>query len=502
MTPSHSPVDWPEKESTPLNSHHHQNRGSRHTLVGRILQIIYCISVLCILVPFGSVDAVPAHLFSAMLFTVALAAILMLPEPRQTRLAFRGALLIAVLLASWALVQGLDIPGNPLANDIWRSANDYFGPMPQTISVAPGDTIQAIIPLTLPFIAFLAGLVLFSTDTEGLRLIRFLCLSGIAVAGFGLLQFSIAPQTLLWEQKHAYLDSLTAVFVNRNTAATFLGVTLILACSLFVANYRSFRKTSFIGAILGDETGARREDMIWSTLYLLGGVVVLAALMLTKSRAGVFAAGAGLALCLVLFAGFGAFSDHRTASGKRTAADWRRVLVVFAFLGFVAALFSGQVFLRATVQGTEDARFCVMPGMLRLLSDNWVLGTGLGTFRDAFSAYRDPACGTYGVWHRAHNVYLEGFITLGIVFPIAATMAIVLLASVLIRGLRTRKRYRWAPIAGLGILSIILLHSTVDFSLQIPGFAVFSAAAMAGLVTISSNRRADGLQEPNRQQSG
>ena len=129
------------------------------------------------------------------------------------------------------------------------------------------------------------------------------------------------------------------------------------------------------------------------------------------------------------------------------------------------------------------------PAQWEAIRDNWKLGTGFGTFRDVFPMYRHAECaGIFGYWDRAHDVYLEGFLGFGILFPIVLVIGVTALVWTLVRGVRLRRSLRHIPIAGLSGLVLTLLHSAVDFSLQIPGFNVYFAAAMAAAVTVSLGR--------------
>ncbi|TCR65048.1 hypothetical protein [Rhizobium sp. BK376] len=80
--------------------------------------------------------------------------------------------------------------------------------------------------------------------------------------------------------------------------------------------------------------------------------------------------------------------------GRRNPVRWAIasivILAVFLVLG-------GQVLLRAQVRGSDDGRFCILPGIFRALSDHYLVGTGFGTFQWIFPAYRDPGCGIWGV---------------------------------------------------------------------------------------------------------
>ena len=54
--------------------------------------------------------------------------------------------------------------------------------------------------------------------------------------------------------------------------------------------------------------------------------------------------------------------------------------------------------------------------------------------------------------------------------------------TVMIRGVRVRQRDLIVPVGALSVAMVALLHSLIDFSLQIPGFAVVVFALVgAGL---------------------
>ena len=85
---------------------------------------------------------------------------------------------------------------------------------------------------------------------------------------------------------------------------------------------------------------------------------------------------------------------------------------------------------------------------------------------------------------------LELAVDVGI--PLAATIVIawVLALSLLINGVRRRRRDRIIPIAALAIAALALTHSMVDFSLQIPGYTMVVMAVIgAGLAQSFPSRK-------------
>lgn len=470
------------------------------------LRICFFTLLVLMILPTGSVDSEPLHLFSLCFFLLCLLTLFFRPVSSNVKAPFVVGVSIAALLAAWIGLQSIDLSSISLANPIWGETESLFGPLAKSISVAPSDTMAAMIPTLLPFIIFLTGLLLFPDDDAARLALRFLCLLGTAIALFGLVEFLLFPGQLLFEQKPVYLDSLTAVFVNRNTAATFLGTTLILSVSLTFSHIRSAGLASFVSAVLGSGGRTRKVDLGWGLVYAVATAIVFLALMLTRSRAGIAASLGGLAIVAIVLINFPSRSSHGSAgfgnSSKRRGTLWRSVAVIVG-LGCLALFFAGQVLLRAQVQGMEDGRFCAFDGMVRLLGDNWLVGTGLGTFRDVYSPYRNPACGLDGIWTKAHDVYLEGWITLGLPFVLLAIAVLGALSFFLVGGIRRRRSLRWIPTAGLGILFVAAAHSTVDFSLQIPGFAIFWSAVLSVCIVVARQRpgkisgalRPDGLRD-------
>jgi O-antigen ligase len=437
--------------------------------------------VILTLIPFGSVTPFPFAFAAIGMFALAIIAGLLFGEPRQAGWVFSIALFLLVVLTAWTFVQTIELPANWLANPAWSAARDLAGVQYAAISVEPADTLASILWVALPFVTFLTGLVLCDTDQRARKVLASLGLTAGGIAVFSLIQFSMFPNILIVIEKHAYLDSLTAVFVNRNTAATFLGLGTLLMLTLVRDLARSYSNHP------PGEPG-RNVLLLRVWIYILLLCACFTALMLSRSRAGIFAT----CVAALIYFPWLVISWNNSRRHMRPTPRWRSLVKLLSAMTFVLLLlsmFAGQAILRAQQRRLEDDdRFCILPGIWRAISDHWLTGTGLGTFRTVFSAYRDPACGIFGIFDRAHNFYLEGFLGLGILFPIAAIIAFAVLARVFWRGIAQRRRLRHYVLLGLAATVLVALHAAVDFSLQIPGFAVFFAAFLSAVVTISLGR--------------
>ncbi|RFB90873.1 1,4-beta-xylanase [Rhizobium leguminosarum bv. trifolii] len=437
--------------------------------------------VILTLIPFGSVTPFPFAFAAIGMFTLGAISALLFGEPRQSRRVFSVALLMLVVVTGWTFIQTIELPSNWLANPAWSAARDLAGVEYAAISVEPADTLASILSVALPFVTFLTGLLLCDTDQRARKVLAFLGLSAGIIAVFGLLQFSLFPSILIVVEKHAYLDSLTAVFVNRNTAATFLGLGTLLMLTLVRDIVRSYSNHP------PGEPG-RNTLLLKSWMYILLLCACFTALMLTRSRAGIFATF----IAALIYFPWLVMNWSGSRRYLKPAPGWRSMLKLLSAIVFVVVLltvFAGQAILRAQERRLEDDdRFCILPGIWRAISDHWLTGTGLGTFRTVFPAYRDPACGIFGIFDRAHNFYLEGFLGLGILFPIAAILVFSVLAKVFRQGFAQRRRLRHFVLLGLAATVLVALHAAVDFSLQIPGFAVFYSAFLSAVVAISLGR--------------
>jgi O-antigen ligase len=447
------------------------------------LRLALGIAVTSTTVLFGSADDLPLALNGLLLFVLAAATLVLFPMPaRFVRLAAAAGAL-AFVLAGWALIQTLPLPLS-LAHPVWSVAEAEIGLGGGALSVDPAQTTAAIIPLLIPFAVFLATLALATDDAAAVSVLRFHAIAGGVIAVFAILQFELAPGTLIAIEKTAYLDSLTGPFVNRNTAATYFSMIALLACGLGVASLPATGDAERAGLLAGAD-----PRLFWGSIAL----VALVAVGLTNSRAGLAAGVAGFVVAAALMiAGPGAGGR---ASGRFGPAEGERphnrvVLAIGAVVVIVvaAAFVGGRSLFRLDVAGLADNRFCILPRTLDLAADNWLTGTGLGTFETAYVAYRDPVCGIYGAWDSAHNVYLDAFVTLGIV-AVPATVAILgVLLSVLWKGLSRRRRLRALPAVGLGIVTLTALHALFDFSIEIAGFSAPFAAIVGAIVATAATR--------------
>lgn len=464
----------------------------------RLLSYIFFGFVAFGLLTYGAVNPLAGSIFTLLLGVIAIFALATQGEPKATAPVCRAAIVLVFVLAGWVIIQTL--PLDKLANPAWQDLGAFVSAHPKTISVAPADSLAALPNLIAPFVVFITALVLFPSDEEAQHLLSFIALFGGALAIWAICELTFSPHTLLLEEKRSYLDSLTAPFANRNTAGTFYGLVSMIS---FVGIYIEARVIDFRSLMSGKRLSDQQKRSIWRIVLMFACFSgSAAALLLTKSRGGVgctFIAYLFL-VPLVLWAKTEGRNGRGAFSSSRRGLAWRVGKVVGGLAGviLVGAVFADRALFRAEVQGLDDGRFCVAPAILQSAKDNQLTGVGFATFRLFFPAYRDALCGVAGVWDRAHSVYLEAYLGLGWIFFALLLVGVGVLVWTLVRGIGTRRSLRAYPILGLAILVLVLAHSSIDFSVQIPGFATVFAAGLAAVVTISRGRSSSSGRAQNR----
>jgi O-antigen ligase len=434
--------------------------------------------VVASIIPFGSVMTLPFLLVSALCLTLALLAAVLFEEPETTANLYRISILIMLVSAGWVLLQAQGLFPASWQNPAWEAARAHIPGLVGSLTLTPGDAVISALAIVFPMSVFITGLILCDTDERARFLLAVLGTFGGLAAIFGLVQFLTTPDMLLAIDKKSYLDSLTGLFVNRNTAATFFGLA-------FLVNLARLR--DHLVRLVWRAKAVGLAEQLTLVAVIVFTLSALMALMLTRSRAGIAATGlAALIYVPYLVADWKKLSA-RSSDHRLKPLAWGAGAFVLTLAGFV--FFAAQAILRLKATGiAEDGRFCIFPNLLEASRESGLTGSGFGAFRFAFAPFRDPACGIGGIFDRAHNGYIEAFMGLGILFPVLLVLALVSLLLTLRSGWRNRRRSRHYSVLGLAGLILVLVHAGFDFSLQIPGFAAYFAAFTASIACLCMAR--------------
>lgn len=404
------------------------------------------------------------------------------------RLTTPAAILFALALA-WAIFQCL--PWAPAAwqHPIWGEAGGLMpglGVLP-TISVDPNASRTAIFHLaTYAAIFWLAFRCCQRAEAARLLVLAFGTV-GTVYAIWSLGVYWSGNHFVLWFRKWAYAGDLTGTFVNRNSYATYTGLTLVAMSGLLLEE--------IIRHMALPENARVKLRAVFETLglrpiWVIAGVLITATtVLLTHSRGGATATGGGV-LGLVLIAGL----------VPSLRGPWRKWVALVVAVGALGALvLSGTETLTRLADTSWDVegRHEIFELTLQAIANNPLIGTGFATFKSIFPTYRTEDLPL--LVDLAHNDYLENMLELGIPAAVALFLAVLWLVFQCVLGAFRRHRDAIIPCIAAGASLLIGLQSLVDFSMQIPAVAVaFLVLLGAGVAQATPSRRRAGRSSTAR----
>jgi O-antigen ligase len=285
-----------------------------------------------------------------------------------------------------------------------------------------------------------------------------LCIIGVAkrfeLVPFGLWQYSEIPYNR---------ELISGSYWNHNHLAGWLEMSIPLLLAVIVFRYH--------------------EE--WRALQIVLLLFQVLVFILTLSRGGWMSLGTAL----LFMSGWIYFSS--TVRVKKYILLFASISVLI--LG-ITILNSSALTTRLyhSYDGVESStlvtRIKTWRATAEMIYDNWLVGTGPGTFALAFPEYQ-PAGVRNRVKH-AHNDYLH-FIAeagVGVIFIIC-----VMIYNIFSRGfkkLRSRDKFiRMTTLGSLGGIVAILVHSLVDFNLHIPANAALFVVLMSIVAAEQPHRR-------------
>lgn len=268
----------------------------------------------------------------------------------------------------------------------------------------------------------------------------------------------------IWGREIPGGDRLRGTFVNPDHFATFL---LVPLSASFAASWWAVRRAQRRGSF------AERRLLLLTVPWLFF-LMSFVALAFTGSRGGFAAAVLALSVQIAALL----FHDRSLRSVATGVVALAVGLGGISYFGFQRGL--GRWLETPAYEITWNTRFEVYGEALKLFRDAPVLGTGLGTFRQAFPWVQPPELGL--TWVHAHSDVLEVLVTTGLVGLMLAVVGAGAAFRELMRSLRQARRSedRAMALAALGALAGTLAHSAIDFGLSVPANA-FTLALLVGL---------------------
>lgn len=343
---------------------------------------------------------------------------------------------------------------------------------------------QSRVMAALSFVYFSVFLVAVLTirHHERLRLLaQVLVWSGVFQAVLGAVLFSFGAQYRLFffEVTHG---RVIGTYVYHNSLAGYLCMTLSIGIGLMLSRLGSEgyapenwqqRLSSVLRFVLGPKMRLR--------LML---VVMVIALVLTRSRMG----NAAFFVSMLLVGLLAIVLSRRTAPatiGLLVSLIVIDVLVVGTWVGLEKVVTRVQETKLTTAEGgrseSVEQRTQAARSSLRWVEDFALTGSGGGTYYGAFFRYREPNSGTVDFFDHAHNDFVEvagefglpGLVLMGLLVGASLWKAVQVLAK------RRSKLARGMAFGAAMSIVALLIHSSVDFNLQIPANALTMVVILA-----------------------
>ena len=344
---------------------------------------------------------------------------------------------------------GLLAPGRPgLERELGTQA--ITGTSWQPASVDPGATLDSLLLLLAYAAAFVIGWSVFGRKAPFVRLAVVLTILGIAASGSGLPALLLGPDSVPMR--------LTGSYLNANRFCDLLCLCLgagVAGVLLLSGSWVKELPGSWCRRAAGWR-GAR-----WALVAGVG--MVQLAILATLSRLGI----ASMAL-----AWLAAVYLMRREPGRR------EVWAVLGIAGAITAINAWLLFEPALARysllfepgGLAGGRPLCWWHSLGLWLDFPLMGSGSGTYRNAFPPYQPP--GMWGSHRYPHSELVGVLCSMGLMGLATTIAAATLLARRLGLALRSglHGRMRAAPGLFLG-LGAVALHSLGDFGLRVPATA-------------------------------
>jgi O-antigen ligase len=431
------------------------------------------------------------------LIIATLALLFWLPLPLGSNREWSAALfclLTALLCGSWSVLQlqkgstsnpalkpALPLFGLLLAVQAWALIQWLTG-----ISTDPGRTLHYLMLGIGYSLLFILIVGLFYTRKRLTLLAGTLVVSATLQGFYGSLMTLSGIEWLFFVPKDSYFGVATGTFVNRNHLAGYLVMTLGVGIGLLLAlrDGAPFRWTSLLEMLMGPKARLR-----------LGLVIMVIALVMTRSRMGNTAFFASLMILGALFILLN--KENRLRNSLILASliviD---VLVISQFFGLdklkdrlvntrVENVMDGE----QIIARKNELRLDVFDYAWVQFMERPVFGFGAGSFESSFQRYPGPEVPLH--YDHAHNDYLQFAIEYGLIgFVLLGGFVLLALYHALKALWRRESWYRSGMGFGaaMGILGI-LIHSSTDFNLQIPANAATFVTLCAMAVLAGQHRK-------------
>jgi O-antigen ligase len=322
-------------------------------------------------------------------------------------------------------------------------------------SVHPGISFRALVLYINYFVVFYIVVNITKSRKQLISLIYIIIGVGVFLSFFGLFKrFGFNPfQWWAYGELSYPKEMLSSTYGNHNHLAGYLEMAIPLALMAFIIK-------RFNGGKL------------YLMIYLV--FIMIIAFILTLSRGGWISFTVGM-----IFLGF-VLIRSRYINRKNILYSIMGGAIILILVILVSTPVAERI--RSVEKGGEEAslssRIMVWGGVLNIIKEYPLLGSGPGTFKTINTQYQPPGLNKRFVM--AHNDYLHLISETGLILiPIITWIFVMLYREALIKIRNSSRLIRGATLGAITGITSILVHSIIDFNLHIPAnaflFSVFIA---------------------------
>ncbi|MDM8536282.1 O-antigen ligase family protein [Desulfobacterales bacterium HSG17] len=324
-------------------------------------------------------------------------------------------------------------------------------------------SIQSIL-LQLNYIAvFYLVIHTIGTRSQFRQIVYVILGVGTFLSVFGLIKQSGFNPFPWWEYTNIgqNIRRLSATYGNPDHLAGYMEMAIPVGLGFLITGIKEGKRVLLVFAVL----------------------LMVTALIFSMSRGGWIGLLLGLFFMAIILIQSQYFKYKKITAG-----------LILCFLVIALVIISStDVVMRAKTfeQGEDvvDNRVTVWKGILDMIPDYALLGSGPGTFAFVFTQYQPP--GLRAHFTMAHNDFLHFLSELGFAFIIIAVWIILMFYWKGLKKMQKKSRLvRGVTLGSMSGITAMLIHSAGDFNLHIPANALlFSCIAALTLLPSFNNKQ-------------
>lgn len=477
----------------PLRSHSRRRFASKPVDVQSLLFWSWIGLLMWLPIPLGSVEAWASSTLQVGVFVILAAWCLAysLGRVRPSEALQRAKWFVALLLAwlAYLLLYLVPLPIEAIALLSPQTAAIHRETMAfdagwRTLAIEPHGAQVGWLKSLAYVCAFVLTLLLVNTRERVRQLLFALVVFALVLSVYGILMHLNGVRHSWFGSTMFHGSQASATYFNRNHFAGFLEMTLAMGVGLLIADLRDRQAQTWRQFV--------RNFLEWlfspkMRLRLMLCVMVIA-LVSSRSRMGNTAFFASLLVVGIIGI---VLSRHAT---RGTVVLLTSLIAIDIFI--VGSWFGveqlanrientplarpTEVVVMAGTQQSVEQRLDATSDTIPMVKDFPAVGVGLGSWYVLFPAYKGPEV-MQGYFEYAHNDYIQFAAEVGVIgFAFVGGMVIWSFGVALLAHARRRDPLmRGVSFAAMMGILAIMIHSSVDFNLQIPANAVYFMVLLA-----------------------